>query len=240
MCGERKRTGFNSTAVGGWLCIACYRRELAPRVRCSRCRRMAPASVRLQAGRSGPALCERCYATTVHAAACSACREVKSIHTRRKGRPLCVECYARIVRKPEPCASCGRRKRVCVRDSDGSPHCRECHLRMNPPTEPCSRCGKLAHAAQRTRKGLLCHACYYVEAAARCAFCGETRRVATRLDDGRAVCGRCGYARLTPHRTCAVCRESKPTRRRTGAGEPICDRCHSRQTRRANRAGNRD
>jgi len=233
LCGETKRSGFVSRAAGGWVCRACYRHRLAPRVRCSRCGRVGPAAARLGPHRSGPAVCERCYASSLHVARCSGCRETKSIHTRIQRRVLCVDCYGRLVRMRERCTSCGALRRVYVRDDGGAPLCRPCHHRQRRPTERCAACGTLAHPVARAAQGPLCSTCYHRTRTAPCRFCKRRKRVAARLANGTPVCPTCAFRRLTPRRTCAACRESKPTRRRTETGKPLCDACYGRRLRAA-------
>jgi hypothetical protein len=44
LCDEKKHSGTNSRDAGGWVCIACYRRELAPRLPCDQCGKRAPVA----------------------------------------------------------------------------------------------------------------------------------------------------------------------------------------------------
>jgi formylmethanofuran dehydrogenase subunit E len=231
LCDQKKHSGTNSRAAGGWVCIACYRKELAPRVACSKCGALAPVSAWSGKRRVGRPFCVRCYPRNLHLARCSECGKKKPIHTRAKGRALCVDCYDKLIRDKGTCSSCGLLRRVFARSATGEALCRPCYQRSTAPTERCFVCRRLAHPVARQERGPICVSCYDRGRVAPCAYCQRTMRIERRMRDGRPICASCAFLRLTPLRRCAVCGEEKRTRRRTSEGKPLCNTCYNRQSR---------
>jgi hypothetical protein len=232
LCDLKKHTGVSIRAAGGWVCIACYRRELAPRLKCDSCGVRAPVSAWLGERGYGRAYCSTCYQRELHVAVCFGCKKKKSIHTRVRNRPLCVDCYGKVLRVQLHCSDCGERKRVYARNETGESLCRSCYLRRSVPTERCWVCRKLAHAVARSKKGPICSTCYASSRKDACVHCGRTMRIARRTTAGRPVCSRCAFHRFTTRRRCSACNHLKPTRRRTADGRPLCDACYGRRYRR--------
>jgi hypothetical protein len=231
LCDAQKRTGFNSRAAGGWVCIACYHRELAPRRPCSVCGLRTPVSAWSGRRGVGRAFCVACYQKHVHLARCSQCGKKKPIQTRAADGSLCIDCYDALVRKKEPCAGCGIRNRVYARTPEGKALCRPCHRVRTAPTERCFVCRRLAFAVAREEWGPICQPCYDRRKVGPCVYCRRTMKIARRTRDGRPVCGTCAARRFTPLQRCVACREEKRTRRRTSEGKPLCDACYMRQSR---------
>lgn len=172
---------------------------------CARCGRVVTLSKKAD----GLRICRTCCARA-HAVACSRCGDVREPAARDpKGRPLCPFCLINDPINHEECVSCGRRRRVALRDSVG-PLCGACvpktiatcamcgdnrPCRISTVTgQPCctactrswavcSACATLAPVRAGTREAPLCASCSTADAAVwkTCPSCGETGSLLARI-----------------------------------------------------------
>ena len=75
------------------------------------------------------------------------CGTVARIVSSKDDRSICDACYGRDPERHEPCAGCGKRRRVAHRDEHGRPRCVRCYPR---PKRPCSTCGQVAETTAFT------------------------------------------------------------------------------------------
>jgi hypothetical protein len=143
-------------------CFDCYRR---PTKACGRCGRVRPV-VRL--ARDGePDLCGICW--TGPTVACESCGEVRPCRGERRRRMLCSKCCPIA---PQPCAHCGRTRRVVANWIEG-PICQACYGRALAAKATCPGCGSWRRL--RTYPGFadkVCSGCAGAEPYAVCRTCG--------------------------------------------------------------------
>jgi hypothetical protein len=163
-CGGRKPTARRSPA-GEALCAACANADPSVHETCSGCGRQALITARPEGGRlcssccqppaavcsvcgkskpcylagTGSPRCENCSRKLLNSATCTKCGKTRPVHRRTtSGGPLCDACSA--IR--EPCAHCGKNRRVVARSGEG-PLCQRCYRKDPMSHRPCLECGQV-------------------------------------------------------------------------------------------------
>lgn len=93
----------------------------------------------------------------------------------------------------------------------------------------CGRCEAEKRLPYRDADRRICAACYARTNADICSRCQRTRPVATRGDDGSAICDACYRSDPSRHETCVRCVRPRPVAFRD-AGGPQCQSCYDRPT----------
>ncbi len=149
--------------------------------------------------REGLRCCRNCEAKA-KAVPCARCGAVRQPATRdAEGRPLCPHCLSTDPANQEVCVSCGRRRPVSVRSSDG-PLCSNCRPRKDAT---CSICGRLARCEISVLTGRpWCNACQHRWA--RCSRCAKTLPLrGGSLDE--PLCASCSQPDSSSLRRCPTC-----------------------------------
>ncbi|MEV4657371.1 hypothetical protein [Micromonospora sp. NPDC049301] len=171
---------------------------------------------------AGQRICLGC-AADARRKTCSRCGELNRIAMIDEAGAVCDRCYARDSARYEPCASCGRDRRVDHRRADGSAVWNACHRK---PLHRCSDCGTPAPASARTPGGPVCSRCYERNHRPRrqgcCGRCGELGVIQVRGCGGTPdLCQRCSRGERA---RCAGCGELRfCTGVRTE--RPLCYQC---------------
>ena len=166
-------------------------------------------------------VCQGCYLDS-RRRACTQCGTVARIVSSKDGRSTCSACYVRDPGRHEPCAGCGKPRRVAHRDEYGRPRCVRCYPR---PTRPCSNCGQIAETTAFTEAGPVCPRCYAstVKPKRECGRCGRVRSISRRATDHTPdLCYSCDPG---PQDTCSRCGRLT-TRAGYQGGLPVCPRCY--------------
>lgn len=184
-------------------CPDCYQRPVRSCGQCGRIRAIA----RLAVG-DDPELCAICW--TGPTVACAACGQLRPCRGERRGRMLCASCAPCA---PQPCAHCGRQRRVTAHWHEG-PVCPACYRRALAAKDNCPECG-------HTRRLM--------------TYPGWTRPVCSTCADAPdlAVCTRCGVEDALYRRgLCPSCSLPEvldevigdPTARSHNGLQPVADR----------------
>jgi hypothetical protein len=168
-------------------------------------------------------VCQGCYLDS-RRRACTRCGTVARIVSSKDGESICSACYLRDPDRHEPCAGCGKPRRVAYRDEHGHPRCVRCYPR---PTRQCSTCGQVAETTAFTDAGPVCPRCYSasVKPKRECGLCGRVRSISRRATDRTPdLCYSCDPG---PQDTCSGCGRHT-TRAGYQGGLPVCPRCYQR------------
>lgn len=126
------------------------------------------------------------------------------------------------------CAQCGTIRDDLPEFRSEGRVCAVCAARTR--RKSCARCGRTdTRIAARRAEGGICHACYRTDpkVVEECAQCGQRRRPAVRLEDGRALCDRCAEY---PLHQCVSCGETK-TAAAVDENGAFCHSCYNRERR---------
>ncbi|MFT3851354.1 MAG: hypothetical protein QM733_01215 [Ilumatobacteraceae bacterium] len=146
--------------------------------------------------------------------ACLRCGRVRPLVALVDGGRVCFNCYH--AGRPEPCAGCGRTRRVVTRTTDGAAICQTCRTADPATWQPCGRCGTTTPTVTII-DGVRVGRCCYVPPGLRCSVCGQAkgeRPWRTR----RPICADCA---AKPHTPCAACGLDAPV---PEPGQSAC--CH--------------
>jgi hypothetical protein len=167
--------------------------------------------------KDGQRICRACSARD-RAVTCARCGTAREPAARdEQGRPLCPTCLVNTPINLEPCRSCGRRRRVSVRTTDG-PLCETCRPWQNGTCTICGRTGPCL--ISKTTGRPWCRACK--QRRALCVDCG--RRAQIRAGTRAAPrCGPCAVPDPGLWRSCPSC----GTTQRLTTGP--CSRCNLHQ-----------
>jgi len=94
----------------------------------------------------------------------------------------------------------------------------------------CSSCDKQKKLVAKC----LCWACYQSQRRKdpskreQCSKCGETKQVAKRTPEGKAICPNCYQKHFVPVEQCSKCGETKQVAKRTPEGKAICPNCYQK------------
>jgi hypothetical protein len=137
---------------------------------------------------------------------------------------LCEACIAR--RRAEPCARCGKTRRVCTRDLAGTAICTGCAAKEPHRLRTCSSCGRRRTVNARTLDGgALCGSCYRSPADL-CTSCGETTSIVWRRE-ASVLCAACYVRHQRQRRQCGCCGRMKIINRRGDGDAPdLCNGCN--------------
>lgn len=141
-----------------------------------------------QAFLDGKPVCMNCYKREYVPASCTQCGRRTYRHPTQSSTVLCGYC-----RRGAPCIRCGAGTRRTSMQTPDGPVCAKCRKFMEPE-RPCPRCGQLSrHFARNTRLGFtepVCSRCQTLDHHT-CSQCRKYRPVATRTEEGRALCAQC-------------------------------------------------
>ncbi|MFJ2258600.1 hypothetical protein ACIOKD_09635 [Streptomyces sp. NPDC087844] len=177
-----------------------------------------PPGVRIDKPLDGQRVCRNCIAKSrsEECVRCGARRE-PAIRDDR-GRPLCPNCLVTDPANIEVCISCGKRRRVQNRTSDG-PLCPNC---CPLPILVCSICGRTAPGTHSRLTGLpRCGGCDRRQA--HCTSCGRLRGIHSGTAEA-PVCGPCTAPDTELWRPCPTCGQAERLR-----SSGPCPRCTLKQ-----------
>lgn len=163
--------------------MKCTRTDSARFELCTQCGQTGHIARRIGEQR----VCSRCYRLPI--ATCSRCGKARPCFWASTDSPECKSCK-QDPRVPEPCAVCGKVRRVRRRRDDGSALCDGCGSRI----ETCAGCGNRRRVGHRLPTGkALCRMCYEKRPEARksCTECGVLERL-----HRHGLCNRCASRRL--------------------------------------------
>lgn len=177
-CDEGPKIVHNSKKFGMLLCDNCRR---GPKSICKGC-----GELRRIVEETG--ICAFCTNRAKDKReVCSICEELKKVHKRVDGRPLCCKCSKIGYEYPkEVCVKCGKVKRVNKRDENGGAICGTCY---ELPKDICSICGELRPVYVRNADEVICDKCYE-QPKKICSSCRNLRMVYKNVD-GLPVCKYC-------------------------------------------------
>ena len=136
----------------------------------------------------------------------------------------CEDCMSK--RRAEPCARCGRLRRIWTRLPGGAPICSACAAKEPARLSECTGCGRRRVVNARTEDGgALCGTCYRSPADP-CTSCGDTTSIVWRRD-GAVLCSRCYVRHQRQRRQCGGCGRMRIINRRGDGETPdLCNACH--------------
>ena len=156
---------------------------------------------------------------------CDVCGKASTSLTNVEGTGRsCEDCMSK--RRAQPCARCGRLRRICTRLPGGAPICSACAAKEPARLSECIGCGRRRVVNARTEDGgALCGTCYRSPADL-CTSCGDTTTIVWRRD-GSVLCSRCYVRHQRQRRQCGGCGRMKIINRRSEGDAPdLCNACH--------------
>jgi hypothetical protein len=181
------------------VCDVCKRQDImvhknrkSDLVLCDACRK-TPKSIcescsKLKNIVEGTVMCRACINSLKDKReVCYICGDLKEVHKRIEGKPLCPKCSKIGYNPPkEICIKCDKLKRINQRTDDGYAICGTCY---ESPKNFCVRCGDFAPIVKREGTSGFCQKCY-IRPKNICSSCGELKIIEKNIDEIR-LCKKC-------------------------------------------------